>query len=254
MKIKSIAAVLMLAVFATSCSSVKEGVVFGKGQRWLDSFFGTKPVYWVDVRVKDDQGNETIKRVLVYEKQWRTLKAGDEFHRAGTAEKKPESSPTPSEEKPKPKKVDSASTKPQSTPAQSPLSNGLLGKIFKKKAEPAATPKPQKNKKPKPVAKATPAEKAKPEEKTVPPEKPKSAATPAPLTDAQKDARFHQVQAKALEDPGVRALKMKTHTATTDEEQQKAMQDYRKALFDKMRQLDGTIKDRIDKAEGAKPE
>jgi hypothetical protein len=253
MKIKSMAAVLMLALFATSCSSVKEGIVYGKGERMLDSYFGTKPVYWVDVRVKDDQGKETIKRVLVFEKQWQTLKAGDAFHAIGAEDKKPKPSPAAPTPKPKSKQPKPTPAKPESTPEPQPA-GGLFGKIFKKKPEPAATPTPKKAKKKKAAPKATPSAEPAPAEKPSIAEKPHPAATPETLTEEQKDARYRDAQAKALEDRNVRALKMKTHAAKTDEEQQKAMQEYRKALFDKMRQLDGSIKDRIDKAEAAKTE
>jgi hypothetical protein len=80
----------------------------------------------------------------------------------------------------------------------------------------------------------------------------KPEATPAPESSGPVDPetaernRFEQVKARALEDPQVQKLKTEADSAITDEEGKKALRAYNKALFNKMRRLDGSLKDRID--------
>ena len=89
---------------------------------------------------------------------------------------------------------------------------------------------------------------------------PKSTGVPAKKADAPKTpqtseahaaARSRELQARAMEDPEVRAWKQKAHTATTDVEQQNALREYQKALSNKMRQLDKSPDERIDATEAA---
>ena len=68
----------------------------------------------------------------------------------------------------------------------------------------------------------------------------------APETEA---ARFRSVEARAHDDAGVRDLKRKIHDAKTDDEQAAAFQEYRRALFQKMREMEPSLKERIDAAE-----
>ena len=79
------------------------------------------------------------------------------------------------------------------------------------------------------------------------------ASTPAPVEPAApvdpetaERSRFEHAKARALEDPQVQELKTKADSAVTDEEGKKALRAYNKALFSKMRKLDGGLKDRID--------
>ena len=85
-----------------------------------------------------------------------------------------------------------------------------------------------------------------------PKEEKKKDSTPSPkLTAGQRKARFSDVEARAIEDAGVREMKQKIHAVGTDEEQAQALRAYRKGVFDKMRALDGSIHDLIDQAEKA---
>jgi hypothetical protein len=63
--------------------------------------------------------------------------------------------------------------------------------------------------------------------------------------------RYDQSKAKAMEMPEILALKEKADNASTDEESRRALRNFNKALFAKMRQLDPSIKDRADRIEAA---
>ena len=54
-----------------------------------------------------------------------------------------------------------------------------------------------------------------------------------------------------MEDPQVRSLKARADDAATEEESRKALRAYNKALFEKMRKVDGSLSDRIDRMEAA---
>jgi hypothetical protein len=69
--------------------------------------------------------------------------------------------------------------------------------------------------------------------------------------EAQEKARYRQVRAKALEDPNVLSLQDKADTAPNEDEQKAASKSYYKALFDKMREIEPSLKDRIDRTEAA---
>ncbi len=87
------------------------------------------------------------------------------------------------------------------------------------------------------------------------------AATPvrkspvAPAADADAEAqekyRYEVAKEKALQDPEVQKLKERADGAVSDDEARKAQRAYNKALFGKMRSVDGTIKDRADRIEAA---
>ena len=68
--------------------------------------------------------------------------------------------------------------------------------------------------------------------------------------DAKERARLGEVQMKALDDKKVRELQEKADNAN-DEEQIKASKAYYKAMYEKMRELDGSLKNRIDRMEAA---
>lgn len=113
-----------------------------------------------------------------------------------------------------------------------------LGFSLKGKAEAVAT------RTPKPALRKSP-----------PPAAARKAATPRPRTahesEAVRTARFRDVEARALEDTGVRESKEKIYSAKTDDEQTAAYREYRSALYRKMREMAPTLKDRIDQAESA---
>ena len=87
------------------------------------------------------------------------------------------------------------------------------------------------------------------------------AATPAvvptgkPLSieeqEAKDRARYHEIKAQVLQDPEVKALKEKADNAGTDAEQRAAEKTFDKALFKKMRTLDPSISEYIDRVEKA---
>ena len=77
---------------------------------------------------------------------------------------------------------------------------------------------------------------------------PKTAA-PRVRSAADVEAQYRSVEARAHGDATVRELKLKIHNAKTDEEQTAAFQEHRRALFQKMRELEPSLKERIDAAE-----
>ncbi len=64
-------------------------------------------------------------------------------------------------------------------------------------------------------------------------------------------ARYQEVKQKALQDKHVQELQEKADNASDGDEQRKASEKYYKALFNKMRNLDPSLKDRIDRTEAA---
>ena len=211
-----------------ACSSIERGVVTAKGHR-VDAIV-SPPIdyYWVEVRGKNRAGEEKTERVQLFKKDWDRFKKGDrisphDFDMIGAtkaigvsvkkfARIKDEPMPkpaTPKAAKPKPATPKIATPKPAKTP---------------KKSAPLATPELA----PKPVI-----------------------ATPKPKTETEtaRTARFHNAEARAHDDAAVREMKLKIHAARTNDEQAAAFQAYRRALFQKMRELEPSLKDRIDAAE-----
>lgn len=87
----------------------------------------------------------------------------------------------------------------------------------------------------------TPAEK--PQEPTV--------ETKSPLEEeAEESSHFQAAKAKALDDARVKELQAKADEAT-GAEAKTASRRYYKALYDKMREIDPSVKDRIDRTEAA---
>jgi len=68
--------------------------------------------------------------------------------------------------------------------------------------------------------------------------------------EAKDKARYHEIKAKALEDSDLKALKEKADNATGDDEIP-AEKAYNKALFKKLREIDPSISDYIDRMEKA---
>ena len=84
------------------------------------------------------------------------------------------------------------------------------------------------------------------------PEKP-SVQSPNALIaqDAQEKVRYNETRTKALADPNVLKLQEKADSAMGEEEQKTASKAYYKALYAKMRSLDPTLKEHIDRTEAA---
>jgi hypothetical protein len=97
-----------------------------------------------------------------------------------------------------------------------------------------------------------------------PPEKPEATKPEAPETsqapmvetqtpaeaEAHVSSHFKAAQAKALADPAIQDLQSKADSATGDDATA-ASKRYYHALYDKMREIDSSIKDRIDRIEAA---
>ena len=78
-------------------------------------------------------------------------------------------------------------------------------------------------------------------------------AKPAVSDEQQEDnlkARYREIKAVALDDKEIKALKEKSDAAS-DADQVAASKAYYKALFKKMRALDPTLDDHIDRMEKA---
>ena len=69
--------------------------------------------------------------------------------------------------------------------------------------------------------------------------------------EAQEKARYRSVKAKALEDPRIQQLHDRADNAATNAEEQTASTEYYRALFDKMREIEPSLKERIDRMEAA---
>jgi hypothetical protein len=68
--------------------------------------------------------------------------------------------------------------------------------------------------------------------------------------EAQETIHFQAAKTKALEDKHVQELQAKADAATGDEAKT-ALRKYYKALYGKMREIDPSVKDRIDRTEAA---
>jgi hypothetical protein len=84
---------------------------------------------------------------------------------------------------------------------------------------------------------------------------PPSDTAQAPLSvedqEAKDKARYHEIKAQALEDKEIKALKEKADNATSDDAEHEAELQYNKALFRKLRAMDPSISDYIDRMEKA---
>lgn len=69
--------------------------------------------------------------------------------------------------------------------------------------------------------------------------------------EVREKALFDAAKAKASEDPEVVELKAKADGAVTDDDARSAQRAYNKALYAKMRELDGSISRRIKEMEAA---
>jgi len=80
-------------------------------------------------------------------------------------------------------------------------------------------------------------------------------ATPPPVEgqdpETQLREKYEAAKVKAAEDPEVKKMKEKADAAPTEEDARKALRDYNKALFKRMREIDPSIKERVDRMETA---
>ncbi len=79
------------------------------------------------------------------------------------------------------------------------------------------------------------------------------AVEPPPDADPEtkEKFRFDQAKAKASADPEVMELKAAADSAVSEEDTRSAQRAYNKALFGKMRKIDGTLDERINSMEAA---
>ena len=118
------------------------------------------------------------------------------------------------------------------------------------KTEPPATA-PDKPEPPAPPAPA-PIKKGR-KGKTAPVVAAHEAVEPPPDADPEtkEKFRFDQAKAKASADPEVMELKAAADSAVSEEDTRSAQRAYNKALFGKMRKIDGTLDERINSMEAA---
>jgi hypothetical protein len=69
--------------------------------------------------------------------------------------------------------------------------------------------------------------------------------------EAAEKQKYDQAKAKAVADPKVQELRGKADLAASEEESRKALRAYNKAMFKRMKEIDPSIKDHIDRMEAA---
>ena len=209
----------MLAVFLivilAACSEVKEGKVVGKGIDRVGTKMHPGPIHWIDIRGKNREERIVTARVEFFEMDWKGIKKGDWVAPAQFGF---------------PRFFQRISAYNAEQRAESGRFS-TSGSVAKPKAKGRGKSRPV----------------AKPAAETAAPE------GAAPSSEGDREAKLRQVRERAIEDEGVRALKKNIHAAASDEEQTRAWQEYRKALHEKMRALDPSLSDLIDKAETAPP-
>ena len=201
------------------CSTIERGVVVAKGHRENGAVSPPIDYYWVDVRGKNRAGEVKKERVQLFKPDWDRYKKGDRI---------------------------------------APHDHDLLGvarafgvsvkKLARMDAAPTPAPATSKLKKPAKTDRLAARKKSPP----LPAPAPKPvAARPRPKAESEavRVAKLRSAEARAFEDPAVRDLKKKIYGAKTDEEQSAAYREYRRGLYRKMRELEPSVKDRIDAAE-----
>lgn len=138
-------------------------------------------------------------------------------------------------------------TKPPATPAPAEPTSDVPPTAST--TEPEATPAPATGKR----GKAAKTVKATPEEapKLTPEQVALQKAQASGDAEAIEKAKYDEAKARALQDERVKELKQKADEATTEEEGRRALRAYNKALFQKMRSLEGSISGRVDEMESA---
>lgn len=179
--------------------------------------------------------------------------------------------PTPRPRRPRPKPpTDTETTTEQpadktpdkATEKPAPKTEDKKPDTTAEKAEPKAEPKTE----PKPEPKAEP-EPPKANTKKGASKGKAATSTPAPAQtkeqqalakaqaggdpDAIEKAKYDEVKSRAAADEKVAALKQKAEAAPTEDEGRKDLRAYNKALFQKMRTLEPSLKGRVDRMEAA---
>lgn len=201
----------LLALALVSCSVVKHGKVVRKGVTKSGTVNRPWPTYWVDIRGKNRKDELVTARVELFRMEWKTVEKGQWIS--------PDDFGFPR-----------FIQRITSFRADQRAESGRFGT-----SGTVAKPKPKARRK-RSVAKS---------DSSIP------ARAAGVTEDAQRQARFRVVREQAVEDESVRALKKDIHAAGSDEEQSKAWQQYRKALHEKMRVIDPSLGDLIEKAEAA---
>ena len=200
------------------CSTIERGVVVSKGHRENTAVSPPIDYYWVDVRGKNRAGEMKTERVQLFKPDWDRYKKGNRI---------------------------------------SPHEHDMIGaaralgvsmkRLVRIGAKPTPSPTP-----PKAPNRNRPA--ARKKSPTLPASAPRPVAPrprPQPETETSRSAKLRGAEARAFEDPVVRDLKKKIYGAKTDEEQTAAYREYRRGLYRKMRELEPSLKERIDAAESA---
>ena len=88
---------------------------------------------------------------------------------------------------------------------------------------------------------------------TAPDKAPASSATGETASDGQnnEERRYQEIKARAKADPVVQSLKAKSEAAATEAESRAAAISYNRALFRKVRELDGSLAERAELVENA---
>ena len=63
--------------------------------------------------------------------------------------------------------------------------------------------------------------------------------------------KYDAAKAKAVADPKVQELRGKADLANSEDESRKALRSYNKAMFKRMKEIDPSIKDHVDRMEAA---
>ncbi|MDQ3621651.1 MAG: hypothetical protein M3463_04065, partial [Verrucomicrobiota bacterium] len=82
-----------------------------------------------------------------------------------------------------------------------------------------------------------------------PKKEPDPATAPIEDVEAVEKRKYEEARTKALEDAELQTLKQKADNAPSEDEARTAMRTFNKALFSRMRQIDPSIKERIDAME-----
>lgn len=264
---------VITGLLIVACSRIENGVIVSKFSR-VDAtrYSGLGPVFGVDVQGPDKSGRIVRRSAFLSQEEWVGVNLGDDFSFAGRSllfgapRDKNEVPLERASVRQSHKKKSARNTSDQlSAQDETPVLNRLANMIHstfsiepKPSAEPAQPPasvSPAKTKRSTTTAKSR-APKAKTRTTTAksrPPKKIQPAPAEAPsLTAEQLMDQYRDVQAQALESPEVRAAKQKIHAAANEQEQNAASHEYWRVLYEKMREIDSSLKERIDQEEAAK--
>ena len=210
---------LLGMLLSGACSSIERGVVVGKGHRVKPA--ATPPIdyYWVDVRGRNHDGERVTERLQLFKWDWDRFDEGDLI--------------SPQEFGP----IEAAKRLGNSLETYTRAAGDSVRETILR-----PEPRPAKREIVKPRRKAPPVSPRKPGGKSSGPAAPHSASV---------ETRYRDAEARVIEDPDVRDLKLKIHDAKSEAEQGAAFQEYRRTLYRKMRELDPSLKTRIDAAESA---